>query len=95
MHIFDICNVLCQEVLHVDCVTHEGHLVQLPTQETVGSTSLRLPWLCLIKCVEFPAFQIGDTCSSAALLPLGKNVLPNVSCKPPRPQSVVIVPFYI
>lgn len=73
----------------------EGHLAQLPTQETVGSTSLRLPWLCLIKCVEFLAFQIGDTCSSAALVPLGKNVLPNVSCKPPRPQSMAIVPFYI
>jgi len=73
----------------------EGHLVQIPTQETVVSTSLRLPWLCITKCVEFPSFQTRDTRSSAALVLLGKKVLPNVRCKPPRPQSMIIVPFYI
>ena len=72
-----------------------GHLVQLPTQDTVVSTSLRLPWLCLSNCVEFPSFQTRDTCSSAALLPPGKKVLPNVSRKPPRPESMATVPFYI
>lgn len=73
----------------------EGHLVQFPTQETVVSTCLRLLWLCLNNCMEFSFFQTKDTCSRAALLPLSKNVLPNVRHKPARSQPTAIVPFSI
>lgn len=65
----------------------EGHLVRLPSQETVVSTSMRLLWLYLSNCVEFPSFQTRDICSSATLFPLGKKVFPSVRCKPSRRLS--------